>query len=127
MDRTNGRIPIPQNVPDLLDLASKVYGKHQTDGESSPLSNLDGTSWAVVGPKIAPALTKHLQAEEWKNKMEEAYRERDLFIPSIKEAVTTSRNLLKALNAKNPKRLSEWGYQVNDSVQSTKTPKAPQA
>jgi hypothetical protein len=32
-------------------------------------------------------------------------------------------NLLKALNQKNPKRLSEWGFQVDDSVQSAKAVK----
>ena len=126
MARTTGRIVISQNVEEMLTLASKVYGKHQEIGEASPLTqtNLDGISWSVVGPTIEPALAKQKEAEEYKSKMEEAYRERDLYTPAIKEAVTASRNLLKALNQKNPKRLADWGFEVDDSAQAAKTPTA---
>lgn len=124
MKRTMGRISISQNVEEMLNLASRVYGKHQADGATSPLSNLDGINWAVVGPTITAALDKHHEAEVLKSKMEQAYRERDLYLPAIKEAVMSSRNLLKALNQKNPKRLSEWGFLVNDSTQATKAVKA---
>ena len=124
MSRTLGRVEISQNVEEMLNLASKVYGKHLADGDASPLSNLDGTSWKEVGPKINPALAKHHEAEELKKQMEKAYRERDLYIPSIKETVMSSRNLLKALNQKNPKRLADWGFEVHDSVHTTKAVKA---
>jgi hypothetical protein len=124
MARTTGRIVISQNVEEMLTLASKVYQRHQDVGEASPLTNLDGISWSVVGPTIEQALDKQKEAEEYKNRMEQAYRERDLYTPAIKEAVTASRNLLKALNQKNPKRLAEWGFDVDDSAQTAKTPKA---
>ena len=52
--------------------------------------------------------------------MEAAYRERDLLIPAIDEALKSSRNLLKALYSKNPKRLSEWGFEVDDTVKAPK-------
>jgi len=55
--------------------------------------------------------------------MEEAYREHDIYLPAIEEAVKVSRNLLKAYNQKNPKRLGEWGFKVADSVQAPKPPK----
>lgn len=56
--------------------------------------------------------------------MEVAYRERDLLIPAIDETLKSSRNLLKALNAKNPKRLSEWGFEVDDTAKAVKKPTA---
>lgn len=56
--------------------------------------------------------------------MEQAYRERDLLMPAIEEAVKASRNLLKALNQKNPKRLGECGFQVDDAVKQPKATKA---
>lgn len=124
MARTAGRIVISQNVEEMLTLASKVYQRHQEIGEASPLTNLDGISWSVVGPTIEQALAKQKEAEDYKNRMEQAYRERDLYTPAIKEAVTASRNLLKALNQKNPKRLADWGFEVNDSAQAAKTPTA---
>jgi hypothetical protein len=124
MNRTEGRIEVSRNVGDVLSLADSVYQKHTADGTASPLLNLDGISWSVVGPTIATALAKHRQAERLKSEMEEAYRERDLMMPAIDEAVKASRNLLKALNQKNPKRLGDWGFQVNDSVQAPKAAKA---
>jgi hypothetical protein len=68
-------------------------------------------------------LGKHQQAEALRSQMELAYRERDRYTPQIMEAVKASRNLLKALNPKNPKRLSEWGFEVDDSVQTVKAVK----
>ena len=55
--------------------------------------------------------------------MEEAYRERDIYMPAIDEAVKASRTLLKAHNQKNPKRLGEWGFDVSDSAPVPKPPK----
>ena len=120
MSRTDGRIEIPRNVEDVLDLASDVYKKHTNDGASSPLFNLDGIDWAVIGPTIPTALNLHKQAESLKKQADEAYRERDLYMPAIEEAVKASRNLLKSHNQKNPKRLGEWGFKVTDSVQAPK-------
>ena len=68
-------------------------------------------------------MAKHKEAEELKGKMEAAYRERDLLIPAIEEILKSSRNLLKALNAKNPKRMTEWGFNVDDTTSADKSPK----
>lgn len=122
MARTSGRISISRNIGQMLGTATKVYSKHLDDGDSSQLKVLEGDPWSTVGPTIEPALAKHNEAETLKGKMEAAYRERDLLIPGIDEALKSSRNLLKALNAKNPKRLAEWGFEVDDTA---KTPKAP--
>jgi len=124
MGRTDGRIAIPRNVEDVLSLGTEVFTKHTNDGESSPLLHLDGVDWAVVGPTIPTALSLHQKAEKLKSQMEEAYRERDLYLPAIEEAIKVSRNLLKAHNQKNPKRLGEWGFKVADSVQAPKLAQA---
>jgi hypothetical protein len=121
MKRTSGRIVIPTNPQEMLQLASKVFQKHLADGESSPLSNLDGIDLSIVGPNIERAMELHNQAEILKSQMEQAYRERDLLLPAIDGAVKASRTLLKALNQQNPKRLADWGFQVDDSVPTTPT------
>ena len=123
MTRTSGRIVISPSAGEMLNLAAKVYAKHLADGAASPLTNLDGIQWNVVGPSIETAMARHQQAEASKSQMELAYRERDRYTPQILEAVKASRNLLKALNPKNPKRLAEWGFQVDDSAQAIKTVK----
>jgi len=115
-----GRIAVSRNVEEVLSLADSVYKKHQADGPASPLLNLDGISWDAVGSSIPKALEFHKEAERMKSQMEKAYRERDLLMSAIDEAVKSSRNLLKALNRKNPKRLTDWGFEVTDSVPAAK-------
>ncbi len=123
MANTKGRIEISANLVKMLELAAKVYGKHIADGAASPLNTMTDYDWLKTGPTIANALAKHNEAEELKGKMEAAYRERDLLIPAIEEILKSSRNLLKALNSKNPKRIAEWGFNVDDTAKATKTTK----
>ncbi len=123
MARTTGRITISSNVGKMLALAAKVYAKHAADGTNSQLNALVDYDWQLIGPTIETALTKHNEAETLKGQMEAAYRERDLLTPEIESALKASRNLLKALNAKNPKRITEWGFEVDDAVKAPKAPK----
>ena len=112
---TKGRVAIPTNVEENLQLAGKVYEKHKKDGASSILNNLDDMDWNVVGPNIALCLQKHLEAEDLKRKMEEAYRTRDLYLPQLNELLRASKGVLKAVFSKNTKKLGEWGFSVDDS------------
>ena len=112
---TKGRIAIPTNVEENLQLAGKVYEKHQKDGASSILNNLDDMDWNAMGPNIALCLQKHLEAEDLKRKTEEAYRTRDLYLPQLNELLRASKGLLKGVYSKNPKKLGEWGFSVDDS------------
>ncbi len=113
--QTKGRVAIPRNIEENLQLASKVYEKHQKDGASSLLNNLDDMDWDKMGPNIALCLQKHLEAEELKRKTEEAYRARDLYLPDLNELLRASKGLLKGVYSKNPKKLGEWGFSVDDS------------
>jgi len=119
MARTSGRVKLAANAGDKLQQASNVYNKHQELGDASPLNVSTDIHWDITGPKVAEALGKHNEAEAYKNKMEQAYRDRDMMMPEIEETLKNSRILLKALYAKNPKRLGEWGFEVDDSVQAT--------
>ena len=118
--KTSGRVVFPQNTEELLDLSKKVFAKHTADGASSPLNGLQDHDWADVGPKIEATLRKHLEAEDLRRRSEEAYKERDLILPAIKETLRASALLLKGANAKNPKRLGEWGFEVNDTPPTSK-------
>lgn len=123
--RTPGRIKLPINPKDILDLAYRVYQKHLADGKSSLLKNLEGNTWETIGPNIAIAQAKHQEAEEHKRKMEEAYRERDKYLPSITDLLRATIALLKAVFRQNPKRLGEWSFEVDDSTPVKKNdPKA---
>ena len=120
MATTTGRVLVFRNPDKLLKLADKVYSKHQADGATSDLNNLDTAKydWAKAGPSIKTCQTFHDKAEKLKGEMEQAYRERDALLPAIDTHVKGSRTYLKGKYT-NPKKLSDWGFEVDD------TPKAP--
>ena len=124
MAKTTGRVPISHNPKKMLTMAADVYKKHKEEGTSSPLLILDGTDWKVIGPTIEQALALHKEAELHKGRMETAYRERDLLITPISKGLKASRNLLKAINKDNPRRLANWGFEVVDSVRKAKVKKS---
>ena len=99
--------------------------KHSADGNASALNQLEGKPWTALGQNVAPATTKHNEAEALKLQTEQAYRERDALMAGLEKAVKDSRDILLALNKANAKRLSEWGFNVDDTAQSTPTPKKP--
>ena len=120
--RTSGRIVLPQNPADLLVLAQKIFDKHVADGAASPLNAQQDFKWTDEGPKVAPCINNHEQAEQAARLAEQHYRQRDIDLPSIKAIVQNSAQLLKSIYAKNPKTLGEYGFTVDDSKQ-TKPPK----
>ncbi|MDX2302493.1 MAG: hypothetical protein NW226_06810 [Microscillaceae bacterium] len=118
--KTKGRIDIPQNIEENLKLAQLVFDKHKKDGDASLLKSLQDFNWDELGPNITVCLAKHLEAEELKRKMEQIYKERDLFLPQITEALRAGKSLLKAAYSKNPKKLGDWGFTVDDSPKAKK-------
>jgi hypothetical protein len=81
----------------------------------SALLNLEDESWAAVGPTIAAGLAHHDEAERLKGLMEEAYRKRDAVFKAVDAITRASATYLKGKCAKNPKKLAEWGYEVDDT------------
>ena len=122
MSKTKGRVEIPADPKELLDLSNKVYLKDTADGDKSVLKAMEGYNWPIVGPTIETALQKHSEAEDYKRKMEEAYRDRDNLLPAIEDMLRKSKNLLKAMYPNNPKRLGEYGLDVDDSPKAPKKP-----
>ena len=114
-NRTSGRITIPQNPTELLDLAQKIHEKHISDGENSPLHAMRHRNWADDGPKIADCRENHENAEIAARKANQLYRQRDITLDDIREIVQNSASLLKSIYAKNPKVLSDYGFEVIDS------------
>ena len=118
MSYTKMRVDIPKNPKLLIDLASEIYARHLADGAQSPLNNLVANNWSTEGPKIDLCRQKHEEAEALKAKMEEAYKERDLLLTDIDNAVHASRDILTGVHHDNMKRLSEWGFMVVEAARS---------
>lgn len=118
--RTSGRVKRPSNPKELLDLANAIYQKHLNDGPASPLYNLTGINWNEIGQKAITGSAHHHQAEELKRKMEENYRDRDNIVVDVEQGINATKALLKALHPQNPKKLGDWGFNVDDSTPSKK-------
>ncbi len=109
------RVKIPTNVGVKLVLAKRIYDKHQLDGTDSPLKTLKDYNWDEIGPNIIEALASHNEAETLRKQWEKAYEKRDNLMGDIDNVVKASRDLLKAVNKKNPHELGEWGFDVNNT------------
>ncbi|HRH50350.1 MAG TPA: hypothetical protein PLP23_16450 [Panacibacter sp.] len=71
--------------------------------------------WVTYITTIATCLAFHDDAESFKSKMEEAYRNRDALLAPIEDIVRGSSAYLKGKYSKNPKKLGDWGYPVDDT------------
>ena len=120
--RTKGRVVLTTNPKENLDAAKSVYEKHLALGAASPLNILQDVDWAATGAKIAPTLIEHAQAEFHKGESEKHYVNRDKQMPEIVNALKKSIALLKASFGDNPKKLTDWGINVDDSPK-VKAPK----
>lgn len=118
--KTIGRAVIPRGVEPLLKLAKNIHVKHQADGAASILNNLEDYDWNRLNAEVELAYKKHQEAEEARKKMEQAYKERDLLLPNIEKAIRATATMLKGANSKNPKRLGEWGFVINDTPPTKK-------
>jgi hypothetical protein len=120
---TKGRVLISKLPKEGFELADKIYQKHKADGATSELKNLDGLSWDVVGPTVAAGLAAHNEAERLKGLMEAQYRLRDAAFAPVDAINRASSAYLKGKYARNPKKLTEWGFEVDDTPK-VKKPKA---
>lgn len=120
MANSNYRVAIPKNAEELLDLAGNVLKKHTELATASPLNSMVSHSWTDNGPKVATCQDLHKQAEEFARQAEEAYRQRDLLLGEVKESVLASRDLLLGVYRETPKKLGEFGFEVDDTVRAAK-------
>jgi hypothetical protein len=118
MPNSNYRVSIPKNAEELLDLAGNVLKKHTELAGASPLNSMVSHSWVDNGPKVAISLDLHKRAEELTRQAEEAYRQRDLLLGDVKESVLASRDLLLGVYRETPKKLGEFGFEVDDSTRA---------
>lgn len=118
--RTSGRIRITNSPKETIALAQAIYQKHLADGANSKLHTLEDIDVNGIGATVALAEQHQRQAEDYKLKMEQAYRDRDNLMDNITMMARASSAVLKAAYRKNPKKLGEWGIQVDDTTQNRK-------
>lgn len=114
------RVEISRSPKAILDLAAGIYKKHTDDGAASPLNNLEDNNWTDNGAKIQEAQNLQTEIDAIEKGLESLYRQRDLLIAPILETIQSSRDLLLGIYAKNPKKLGDWTFTVNDTPKTTK-------
>jgi hypothetical protein len=111
------RVKIGKNAEQTLNLANLVAQKHKELGDASPLKQLD---WDNQIDSVGKALDLHKQAKEHERLVEQAYEQRDVLVTVLDDLVKQTRDLLKALYRAEPKKLGEFGFQVDDTPRKKK-------
>jgi hypothetical protein len=118
----NITVPMPFVSRYNANIYTNIAIVNANNSATSDLNNLDSSTydWAKVGPTIAICLGFHDEAEDHKLKMEEAYRKRDALIATIDEHLKGSRTYLKGKYANQPKKLGNWGFEVDNTAKALK-------
>jgi hypothetical protein len=124
MARSPIRITIPRNTGELLKLADLIYARHKQDGDSSPLKSMEDYNWSETSDKLKQAKELQDQVEALRKQAEGLQAQIDALAIDVKGSVTGSRDVLLGVYKKNPKKLGDWGYEVDDSPKAKKEPKA---
>jgi hypothetical protein len=112
MPKRNVRIEIPGDPSEVIALLGKVKTKHEALGAASPLAGLE---WDNIGPAYERALVQDGKADESRKIAETATGERNKDMPAVTEALRSARDVLAGIYRANPKKLTEFGFEVNDS------------
>ena len=121
------RVPLSVSPEKIISLSSNIFEKHRSLGPSSPLKTMEDHDWDVEGPNTVIAQQLHNDAVKHKGLMEKAYRERDLLINRLDSINKASRTVLAGVYSKNMKRMSDWGFEVDDTPKAKKQPKTDPA
>jgi hypothetical protein len=120
MSKSTVRVEVPRNPEKVMELATKITTKHAADGATSPLNALSDDNWTDNGPRLTQAKDLNTQAKQLEKDVENLYKQRDLLLKPVIDTVKASRDLLLGANKKNPKKLGDWGFVVNDSPKAKK-------
>ena len=118
MTNPKARVVVSKNVEAILSLAERVYRKHVAEGGNSPLKTLADFNWDTIGPGIETIKAIHEESENLKRRSEELVKERNLKLSDLRDCLSSSKNLLKSVYSKNPKRMGEWGFDVLDTAKA---------
>jgi hypothetical protein len=115
MPKKNVRVTVPRDPTAAIELLGKIKTKSDELGDASPLK---GLKWQEISPSLAIAKENDDNAETFKKKTENCYGTRDAEMPLVTQALRDSRDILLGINSANPKALTDWFYEVDDSPQS---------
>jgi len=127
MSKNPVRVVLPANIYAFLGLVQRVTKKHEEEGHASPLSILNIDSWNDVETKRKRCFEVQQRAEALRREVEQLTAEKNRLRKELLGTIRASRNILLSIHAQNPKKLGEWGFEVNHSSSRNikKTPATP--
>lgn len=112
------RIVYPPDFLRLARLFKKVKARHDNLGNDSPLTPFltqNSIDMAADGEDTEAAKTTHADKEQAKKDAEKYSEGRDKLFDPVFANVRDIGGYLKSLYVSNPKKLGDWGYEVDDS------------
>ncbi|MEK7684686.1 MAG: hypothetical protein AAB466_04620 [Verrucomicrobiota bacterium] len=111
------RITIPTTAGDLIDLASSIEEQHTELGKDSPLALLD---WKTASPQIKEASDVQDKINKLSKELEKLIERRNNLIDPLSGFVRSSRDILSGVFRSEMKKLSDFGFEVDDSPKAKK-------
>ena len=113
MPRKNFRVKIPTDPSERIKLAKAISAKHDDLGAASPLTDMEDE--ADYASALTSADAQDTIADRARKESETATGERNRHMPAVDGGVRARRDVLLGKYRSNPKKLTEFGFEVDDS------------
>ena len=113
MPRKNFRVKIPTDPSARIALAKAMKAKHDELGAGSPLTDMEDE--AIYNASLTKAGTEDAKADKARKEAETATGERNKHMPAVDNGIRARRDVLLGKYRSNPKKLTEFGFEVDDS------------
>jgi hypothetical protein len=126
MPRKNFRVKIPTDPSERIKLAKAISAKHADLGAASPLNDMEDE--ADYASALTNADAQDAKADKARKEAETATGERNKHMPAVDGGIRARRDVLLGKYRSNPKKLTEFGFDVDDSPtgdDSAEEPKPP--
>jgi hypothetical protein len=110
------RIVYPTEFEKLSKLFDSIYAKHSADGDNSSLKDYD---FDDLKTKNTNAYAAHVEADALTQAAQKKREERNVYFDAVDSIIHRIGNFLKAKYPDNPRKLSEWGFSIDDSPSSS--------
>ena len=111
------KIVIPGHPDKKAMLAGDIVKRASQDGELSPIKVLISKD---ISDKIEAIQQKTKQANEFRRQSEVLIEERDLLVKDVEQFIRSCRDILGGLYPNEPKKLTEYGFEVDETAAKAK-------
>lgn len=111
-------------IPAVIELAQDIADKDAELGVASPLASLNLSELLGEEGALKMAKDHHQNAKRLEKEVEKEYEQRDKFVDLLQKLIRRSRDILKGVHADEPKKLGDFGFEVNHTADPAKSKQA---